>query len=173
MYAKTELKQNVLDSAMVRFTAKEDLEKLAGAVGMKGQMLRNKLNGAQPHQLQVIELLKITKASGNKAIIEGVLLELGLTAVELPKLEATNKELTHRVLEVTATTGEITRHTLDINQTNRVTLKTKDAIVEKAQYTINELVLLMAEVEHKFHSIPVLSCAFDIAQSMPSIPSLS
>ncbi|WP_256597918.1 phage regulatory CII family protein, partial [Moritella viscosa] len=42
-----------IDAACIRFAGIENVESIASECGMRGQMLRNKLNPNQPHQLTV------------------------------------------------------------------------------------------------------------------------
>ncbi|ESB76513.1 phage protein [Salmonella enterica subsp. enterica] len=48
------------NAACRAFAIEHNLEDVAAAVGMKPQILRNKLNPAQPHRLTCNELLAIT-----------------------------------------------------------------------------------------------------------------
>lgn len=48
------------DAACRAFAIEHNLEDVAAAVGMRPQILRNKLNPAQPHRLTCDELLAIT-----------------------------------------------------------------------------------------------------------------
>jgi hypothetical protein len=53
MYEINGSKQNVIDAACIRFSDIENVESIANECGMRGQMLRNKLN-------PVSDLIKIT-----------------------------------------------------------------------------------------------------------------
>ena len=77
-------------------------------------MLRNKLVLEQPHQLSIHELVKITKASGNRALVDGILLELNcIPSVSLANLaDAQHVSPTDRILEVmtnSAALGDIAK----------------------------------------------------------------
>ncbi|OBU30664.1 phage regulatory CII family protein [Photobacterium kishitanii] len=86
MYAIPQPKQDAFYNAAIRFSERENLEQIAIECALKPQMLRNKLNPNQPHQLTVRELVIITKQSGNSDLVNSVLLELDLTAVKLPSI---------------------------------------------------------------------------------------
>ncbi|WP_305846307.1 phage regulatory CII family protein [Photobacterium kishitanii] len=83
MYAIPQPKQDTFYNAAIRFSERENLEQIAIECALKPQMLRNKLNPNQPHQLTVRELVSITKQSGNSDLVNSVLLELDLTASEI------------------------------------------------------------------------------------------
>jgi len=148
MYEINDSKQTVIDAACIRFADIENVENIASACGMRGQMLRNKLNPNQPHQLTVSELIKITKETGNHDIINSAILDIGLVAVRLPK-QGSAKPLAFSAMSVTAHTGEINRHILESESDNRLTRHKKDAIVTKAHSTIRELVFLISDVENR------------------------
>lgn len=170
MFNQIQFKQSHIESSHISFAKNHDVSKLARHCQINPQMLRNKLNPDQPHQLSVLELVKVTQATGDKAIVDGVLFELGLKAVELPKVQSIPKCPTSRMMEVAASTGEIVRHTMEITRTDRVKRNVRDDIVKKANGAISELVLLITEIEHKFQAIPVL---IDTFHSMPSVPGFS
>ena len=148
MFEINDSKQNVIDAACIRFSDIENVESIANDCGMRGQMLRNKLNPNQPHQLTVSELIKITKASDNHDIINSAILDIGLIAVRLPK-QGSAKPLALSAMNVTAHTGDINRHILEVESDRRLTRHKKDAIVTKANSTIRELVFLISDVENR------------------------
>ncbi|SGY94145.1 phage regulatory CII family protein, partial [Moritella viscosa] len=148
MFEINDSKQSVIDAACIRFTDIENVESIANDCGMRGQMLRNKLNPNQPHQLTVTELIKITKATDNHDIINSAILDIGLVAVRLPK-QGESKPLTLSAMSVAIQTGDISRHILEAESDRRLTRHKKDAIVRKAQQAVRELVFLMSDVENR------------------------
>lgn len=148
MYEINDSKQTVIDAACIRFADIENVESIANDCGMRGQMLRNKLNPNQPHQLTVSELIKITKATDNHDIINSAILEIGLIAVRLPK-QGDAKPLALSAMSVAGQAGEICNHIIDAESDSRLTRYTKDAIVTKAHSTIRELVFLISDVENR------------------------
>lgn len=52
------------DAACRAFAHSHNLEEIAAAVGMRPQILRNKLNPVQPHRLTCDELLAIAGVAG-------------------------------------------------------------------------------------------------------------
>ncbi|EDM65031.1 possible phage regulatory protein (CII) [Moritella sp. PE36] len=148
MYESPGNVHQVIDAACVRFASAENIEELAKSCDMRGGMLRNKLNPNQPHQLTVSELIKITKETDNHDIINSAILEIGLIAVRLPK-QGSAKPLALSAMNVTAHTGDINRHILEVESERRLTRHKKDAIVTKANSTIRELVFLISDVENR------------------------
>ena len=59
-----------LDNACRQFAQTHNLTELARKVEMKAQVLRNKLNPEQLHQLTLTELMLLTDASENAALID-------------------------------------------------------------------------------------------------------
>ncbi|GIC79475.1 phage regulatory CII family protein [Moritella sp. F3] len=168
MYEINDSKQTVIDAACIRFADIENVESIAKACGMRGQMLRNKLNPNQPHQLTVSELIKITKETDNHDIINSAILEVGLTAVRLPK-QGESKPLTVSAMSVAIHTGDISRHILEVESDRRLTRHKKDAIIKKAQSAVRELVFLMSDVENRCGGAgPFVSmCADAVINGMP------
>jgi len=168
MYDINNSKQTVIDAACIRFADIENVESIASVCGMRGQILRNKLNPNQPHQLTVNELIKITKATDNHDIINSAILEIGLTAVRLPN-KGDSKPLTVSAMSVAIHTGDISRHILEAESDRRLTRHKKDAIVRKAQQAVRELVFLMSDVENRCGGAgPFVSmCADAVMNGMP------
>ncbi|NRM50877.1 hypothetical protein F3A60_23895, partial [Salmonella enterica subsp. enterica serovar Typhi] len=59
------------DAACRAFAVEHNLEDVAAAVGMRPQILRNKLNPAQPHRLTCDELLAITDYTEDARLLDG------------------------------------------------------------------------------------------------------
>jgi len=172
MYESNEIKQSSIESACVRFSNIENIEELANECGMRGQVLRNKLNPNQPHQLTVDELIRITTATDNHDIINSAILEVGLTAVRLPK-QGDAKPLTLSAMSVASHTGEINRHILEVESDRRLTRHKKDAIVNKAQEAVRELVFLMSDVENRCGAVgPFVSMCTDVVINGMPIPGM-
>lgn len=168
MYESNEIKHSSIESACVRFADIENIEQIANECGMRGQVLRNKLNPNQPHQLTVSELIRITTATDNHDIINSAILEVGLTAVRLPK-RGDAKPLTLSAMSVASHTGEINRHILEAESDRRLTRVKKDQIIKKAQDAVRELVFLMSDVENRCGGAgPFVSmCADAVINGMP------
>ena len=138
MYESLGSVHKTIDAACVRFSSAENIEVVAKSCGMRGAMLRNKLNPEQTHKLTLTELIKITKATGNHDIINSAILEVGLVAVRLPK-QGDAKPLAISAMSVAGQAGEICNHVIEAESDSRLTSYKKDAIVTKAHSTIREL----------------------------------
>ena len=64
---------DAFNSACERFAAKYVTSDIAKAAGIQSQMLRNKLNPDQPHQLTAIDLIALYHATGDETLIDGLL----------------------------------------------------------------------------------------------------
>ena len=172
MYESVGNVHQVIDAACVRFASAENIEELAKSCDLRGGMLRNKLNPNQPHQLTMVELIKITKATDNYDIINSAILEVGLVAVRLPK-QGESKPLTLSAMSIAADIGEINRHILEAESDRRLTRHKKDAITAKAQSAVRELVFLMSDVENRCGGAgPFVSMCVDAVLSGMPMPGM-
>lgn len=173
MYAIPQPKQDAFYNAAIRFSERENLEQIAIECALKPQMLRNKLNPNQPHQLTVRELVIITKQSGNSDLVNSVLLELDLTAVKLPS-QGEGKSPVMAAMTINSHAGEISRHLVEVETIQRLTRRKKNEIVSKAQAAMRELVLLMNDVENRCQaSTPFMSMCTDAVMNGLPIPGLA
>ncbi|PKG74823.1 hypothetical protein CXF86_11070 [Shewanella sp. GutCb] len=159
-----------LNGALRQFAQDENLKEVAKAADFyRPQMLRNKLCLEQPHQLTVHELVNISKASCNRCIVDGILLELNCApSVNLGDLaNADQTPLTDRALDITANTAQLGALALDVKTTKRVTERMRHETLKRASYVMAELAIFVHDVEQKFQAIPVLTIASDAMQSMP------
>ena len=158
-----------LAGAMRQFANEETLKDVAELAGLKPQMLRNKLLHEQPHQLSMHELIKVTNASGNRCLVDGILLDLGCTpSVEFQALaNAENMSLTDRALEITTNAGALGSLALDIKIQRKVTEKMRNVASSRARRVMQELAIFIHDVECKFQAIPTMSIAVDAMQTMP------
>jgi len=172
MYESFGSVQKTIDAACVRFSSTENIEAVAKSCGMRGAMLRNKLNPDQTHKLTVSELIRITKATNNHDIINSAILEIGLVAVRLPKA-GDSKPLTLSAMSVSADLGDINRHILEAESDRRLTRHKKDAITAKAQSAVRELVFLMSDVENRCGGAgPFVSMCVDAVMNGLPIPGM-
>lgn len=160
--------------AFRQFADAENLEEAAKSAGFyRPQMLRNKLCSSQPHQLTVQELVNVTIATGNRCIIDGVLLELNCTpSLSIDDLSSSEKmTLTDRALEINANTASLGSLALDAKVQRRVTERMRHEAINRGTKVMTELAIFMHEIEQRFQSVPVLSVASDVMQTLP-IPGL-
>lgn len=156
--------------ALRQFADSEALSDVAVAANFTNpQMLRNKLLLNQPHQLSIHEAVAIAKVSGNRCIIDGMLLEIGC-APSVPVAELENRErlcLTDRALDITANSARLGAIALDIKASRRVSERTRHEVVKRASVVMSQLAIFVHDVEQKFQAVPVLSVAVDAMQTMP------
>ncbi|MCG9557916.1 MULTISPECIES: phage regulatory CII family protein [Vibrio] len=166
-------KQKAFNEACCAFANSENMTKLAKAVDMNATMLRNKLNPEQPHILTNVELVMITKASGNFTILNSLLLGLGVVTAQIPN-DASEETFIKRALENAMHSGDLSRMALEHAGNDRLTRSHKQKIIRKAQSGISNLVQLIADVENRTTGVtPFLSMGIDFIANGAPIPGLS
>jgi hypothetical protein len=158
-----------LAGSLRHFAETEVLKEVAESAQIRSQMLRNKLLLEQPHQLTVHELIRISKASGNRCIVDGVLMDLNcVPSVCIEDLDrAEQRALTDRAIDINANTAQLGALALDVKVTKRVTERMRHETIKRATYVMAELAIFVHDVEQKFQAIPVLTVASDALQVMP------
>lgn len=147
-----------LDSACRRFALEHNLAELAPALNVSPQVLRNKLNPEQPHELTLSQLVTLTAITDDAAILDGLLAQLNcLPAV--PTNEAKPNNLPTHTLSATAAIGAIAGETAS---NAPMTQSRKNAILDRANQAIRDLSLIVVSVEARFQSTPVLAAAVDV-----------
>ena len=158
--SKIDKQSDAFDSSCERFAAAHNLADVSRKTGIAVQMLRNKLNPGQPHQLTVAEMIGLYHATGDETLIDGALLCCGLTAVAIP--ESTEKPaMLTKALELSQAVGQLSGDAIKISATGRVTRTERDRSVGVATAAMGQLAIFIYEVEQRFASVPVLSCATD------------
>lgn len=156
-----------LDAACRAFALAHNLEDVATTIGMRPQILRNKLNPDQPHKLTCDELLTITDVTEDARLLDGLLAQINcLPSVPVNNATASNMQVC--ALSATADVGAIAGEAVTAGH---ITQARKNAIFERANNAIRNLSLLMLSVETKFQSAPVMAAAVDIISS-GSLPGL-
>ncbi|MFM4908714.1 phage regulatory CII family protein [Aeromonas dhakensis] len=149
-------------SACQRFATSHNMAQIAQRVGMNPQLLRNKLNPDQPHELTVAELIAITQASGgDETLFDGALFGCGLTAVAIPKSERA-PSLPHQAIDLNAKIASIGQRALELTERGRITRSERNTLVSVATSAMGSLAILIHDVEARFQAIPALACASDI-----------
>lgn len=149
-------------SACQRFAASHNMAEIAQRAGMNPQILRNKLNPDQPHELTVAELIAITQASeGDETLFDGLLLECGLTAVAIPKAERA-PSLPHQAIDLNAKIASIGQRALELTDRGRITRSERNTLVSVATSAMGSLAILIHDIEARFQAVPTLACASDI-----------
>jgi hypothetical protein len=159
-------------SACQRFAASHNIAEIAQRAGMNPQLLRNKLNPDQPHELTVVELIAITQASeGDETLIDGALFGCGLTAIAIPEADR-KPSLPHQAIDLNAKVASIGQRALELSERGRITRSERNTLVGVATAAMGSLAILIHDIEARFQAVPVLSCASDLVMS-GSIPGLA
>lgn len=152
-------------SACDRFAATHNLALVASQIGMSADVLRNKFNPAQErHKLTATDLIAIYKATGDDTLFDGLLFDCELTAVAITP-SRDKAPISHRVIDATAKVAGVGAQAVYILESDRVTKGQRNALVGSLMATIEQLVQLATEVEEKFHAVPSLACAADMARA--------
>lgn len=94
------------DAACRAFALTHNLEDVAAAIGMRPQILRNKLNHLQPHRLTCDDLLAITVYTEDGRLLDGLLAQINcLPSVSVNN--ATEANMQFCALSATANVGAI------------------------------------------------------------------
>ncbi|HDZ8843147.1 phage regulatory CII family protein [Aeromonas veronii] len=162
MFDLSSTKQPHFESACSRFAASHSLAEVARAAGIGEQVLRNKLNPAQPHQLTARELVAIYHATeGDETLFDGLLLECGLTAVAIPKADRA-PSLPHQAIDLNAKIASIGQRALELTDRGRITRSERNTLVSVATSAMGSLAILIHDIEARFQAVPTLACASDI-----------
>ena len=168
MFEQTATKQPHLDAACALFAARYSIADVAREAGIGDQMLRNKLNPDQPHQLTVADMIALFHATGDETLIDGMLFCCGLTAFEMPKTTS-DTQLIERTIELNANVGGLGSQAMQIHKQGRVTKTQRNMVVNAATAAMGELAILINEIESKFQTVPGLGCAIDAARTMAGV----
>ena len=169
MFEQTAPKQRHFDAACELFATryKGSLPEVARTAGIGEQMLRNKLNIDQPHQLTARDLIAIYHATGDDTLFDGLMFDCGLTAVRMPASDAVIQPETRaqQALAAGAQILGVTSQATTIIAGDRVTKTNRNTVLTGLWAGIEHLVLLATEVEDRFHAVPGLACAADMARA--------
>ncbi|WP_421179023.1 phage regulatory CII family protein [Aeromonas enteropelogenes] len=144
-------------SACQRFAASHNMTEIAQRAGMNPQILRNKLNPDQPHELTVAELIAITQASeGDETLFDGALFCCGLTAVAIPQAERA-PSLPHQAIDLNAKIASIGQRALELTDRGRITRSERNTLVSVATSAMGSLAILIHDVESRFQVISPLA----------------
>ncbi|MGL6403647.1 phage regulatory CII family protein [Aeromonas hydrophila] len=166
MFKQDATKQQHYEAACALFAARYSIADIARESGIGEQMLRNKLNPDQPHQLTARDLVAIYQATGDDTLFDGLLFDCGLTAVRLPGAAQVAPEArAQQALNASAQILGVTAQATTILAGDRVTKNNRNTVVTGIWAGIEHLVLLATEVEDRFHAVPGLACAADMARA--------
>ncbi|WP_235195020.1 phage regulatory CII family protein [Aeromonas hydrophila] len=149
------------------FKQAHNISQLAEAIGMTSHVLHNKFNPAcERHNLTAQDLIAIYQATGDDTLFDGLLFDCGLTAVRLPGAAQVAPEArAQQALNASAQILGVTAQATTILAGDRVTKNNRNTVVTGIWAGIEHLVLLATEVEDRFHAVPGLACAADMARA--------
>lgn len=146
------------DAACRAFALAHNLEEVAAGVGMRPQILRNKLNPVQPHRLTCDELLAITDFTEDARLLDGMLGQINCLP-SVPVNNATQDNMQFCALTAAASIGAIAGEAVS---TEKMTAARRNQILDRASDAIRSLSLIVYSVETRFQTVPVLAAAVDI-----------
>ena len=164
MFELPQSKQPHFDSACEQFAARHNLAELGRDSGIGAQMLRNKLNPAQDAKFSPGDLIALYHVNGDETLIDGMLLDCGLTATAIPSVERA-PSLTHQVIDTTARVAGLGAQALTVVESGRVTKHQRNALVGAATVAMGNLALLIDEIEYQYQAVPTFSCALELART--------
>lgn len=150
------------------FKQAHNISQLADAIGMSGHVLHNKFNPAcERHNLTAQDLIALYHATGDDTLFDGLLFDCGLTAVRLPASDAViqPEARAQQALNASAQLMGVTAQATTILAGDRVTKSHRNIVFTGIWAGIEHLVLLATEVEDRFHAVPGLACAADMARA--------
>ncbi|HAU4889894.1 TPA: hypothetical protein F3L22_15240 [Aeromonas hydrophila] len=149
------------------FKQAHNISQLAEAIGMTSHVLHNKFNPAcERHNLTAQDLIALYHATGDDTLFDGLLFDCGLTAVRLPGAAQIAPEArAQQALNASAKILGVTAQATTILAGDRVTKNNRNTVVTGIWAGIEHLVLLATEVEDRFHAVPGLACAADMARA--------
>lgn len=146
------------DAACRAFALAHNLEDVAAAIGMRPQLLRNKLNPLQPHRITCDELLAITDHTEDARLLDGMLAQISCLP-SVPVNNATEANMQFCALSVTANVGAIAGEAVS---KEHMTTARRIQILDHARDAIRSLSVLAYTVESRVSSAPILAAAVDI-----------
>ncbi|MGR1224367.1 phage regulatory CII family protein [Aeromonas veronii] len=149
------------------FKQAHNISQLAEAIGMSSHVLHNKFNPAcERHNLTAQDLIALYHATGDDTLFDGLLFDCQLTAVRLPDAAQVAPEArAQQALNAGAQILGVTAQATTLLAGDRVTKSHRNTVVTGIWAGIEHLVLLATEVEDRFHAIPSLACAADMARA--------
>ncbi|WP_270809066.1 phage regulatory CII family protein [Aeromonas sp. QDB08] len=149
------------------FKQAHNISQLAEAIGMSSHVLHNKFNPAcERHNLTAHDLIALYHATGDDTLFDGLLFDCQLTAVRLPAAAIVAPEArAQQALNAGAQIMGVTAQATTILAGDRVTKSHRNTVVTGIWAGIEHLVLIATEVEDRFHAVPGLACAADMARA--------
>ena len=148
------------------FKGRYNLSELGRELGMPRGVLNNKFDPAnEKHKLTALDLIALYHATGDDILFDGLLFDCGLTASKLPAATtATPEARAQQTLTASAQLLGVTAQATTLLNGPLVTKAHRNAVISGLWAGIEHLVLIATEVEDKFHAVPSLACAADMAR---------
>lgn len=161
------ISHNHFAAACDTFKGMHNISELERELGMPSRVLHNKFNPAsEKHKLTALDLIALYRATGDDTLFDGLLFDCGLTAVRLPgAVPIVPEARAQQALNAGAQILGVTAQATTLLAGDRVTKSHRNTVVTGIWAGIEHLVLLATEVEDRFHAIPSLACAADMARA--------
>jgi hypothetical protein len=150
------------------FKGRYNLSQLGRELGMPRGVLSNKFDPAnKKHKLTALDLIALYRATGDDTLFDGLMFDCNLTAVRLPASDAViqPEARAQQALNAGAQIMGVTAQATTLLAGDRVTKSNRNTIVGGLWAGIEHLVLLATEVEDRFHAVPSLVYATDVARA--------
>lgn len=159
MFDFRESKQSHFDDACRAFsnTHKGKIADIAERISMSPQMLRNKLNPEQPHQLTCVDVMRLTDETEDPTILDGWLEQMQCHP-SVPLNEIAGENIPVYVLNATAEVGKLAADTVAGGHMNMTRLADFKRTVNSA---VRCLTLAGITMQARVQSNPTLSSAVD------------
>lgn len=147
--------QSYFSDAMLAFSLKHNMTKLAAQVGINPQTLRNKLNPEQAHQLSCVELLALTDLTEDATLIDGLLAQLNCMPA-VPVNEVAEGNMADYALHATVAIGSVAASAVS---KERQTQQCKRSLVESVNAGIRHLSLIGLLIQGRVEGSPAFASA--------------
>ncbi|MBS0972718.1 phage regulatory CII family protein [Serratia rubidaea] len=157
------------DSACRLFVQRHNMAQLAEQTGIRAQVLRNKLNPEQPHQLTCAELLALTDATEDAGLLDALLAQINCMP-SVPVNEACAGNIPTYALQATAAVGSVAAAAV---QGDHKTPVRKSALLDSVNTAIRHLSLIGLTVQNRIQSTPALASTVDVISGLGAVAGLS
>lgn len=145
------------DEACRRFALAHNMAELAQRAGMHNQTLRNKLNPDQPHQLTVMEVMKLTDLTEDATLVDGFLAQMQCLPC-VPVNEMASEKLPVYVMKATAEIGQLAAGAVN---SERLTISCKRGLLQNVNAGIRCLTLAALAVQARIQANPTMASTVD------------
>jgi hypothetical protein len=157
------------DDACRAFAQRHNLADVAVEASMNVQMLRNKLNPDQKHQLTCVDLMRLTDVTEDASLLDALLAQMHCLP-SVPVNEMTADKLDIYALKATAEVGQLAAYAVS---GGRMTAGGRSALVTSINAGVRYLSLAALAVQARIHSNPTLSSTVDALSGITASIGLS